>query len=133
MVDQSLPVSESFKEVNKVLRDGVASITNVIMTPGEINVDYADIVTVMKGKGRALFGTGNFLLLLVSCYRSLTATCASGESEGEERARNAIQKALNNPLLEDLSVKGARAVLINITSGPDLTLKEVSLVFFLLP
>jgi cell division protein FtsZ len=63
-LDQSLRVSEGFKEVDKVLRDGVASMVNLIVVPGEINADYADILTVMKGRGRALFGTGMLLTLL---------------------------------------------------------------------
>jgi cell division protein FtsZ len=97
--------SEAFKLADDVLYQGVRGVTDLIMTPGQINLDFADIRSVMSEMGKAMMGTG--------------------EAEGENRARQAAEMAINNPLLDDASVKGARGVLINITGGPDLTLFEV--------
>lgn len=97
--------NEAFKLADDVLYQGVRGVTDLIMTPGQINLDFADIRSVMSEMGKAMMG--------------------SGEAEGENRARQAAEMAINNPLLEDATVKGARGVLINITGGPDLTLFEV--------
>jgi cell division protein FtsZ len=88
-----------------VLHSGVRGVTDLIVMPGLINLDFADIKTVMSEMGKAMMGTG--------------------EAEGEERAMKAAEAAISNPLLDDVSMKGARGVLINITGGPDLTLLEV--------
>ena len=87
-----------------VLYQGICGITNLITNPGMINLDFADIKTVMANMGNAMMGTG--------------------ESSGENRAKNAAQAALNNPLLDDTNIKGARSILLNI-QGPDMALFEV--------
>ena len=88
-----------------VLHAGVRGVTDLIVMPGLINLDFADIKTVMSEMGKAMMGTG--------------------EAEGEERALKAAEAAISNPLLDDVSMKGARGVLINITGGPDMMLFEV--------
>jgi cell division protein FtsZ len=88
-----------------VLYQGVCGITDLITNPGMINLDFADIKTIMGNMGKAMMGTG--------------------ESSGEERAKNAAQAALNNPLLDDSSIKGAQSILLNIQGGPDMALFEV--------
>ena len=88
-----------------VLHSGVRGVTDLIVMPGLINLDFADIKTVMSEMGKAMMGTG--------------------EAEGEERALKAAEAAISNPLLDDVSMKGARGVLINITGGPDMMLFEV--------
>ena len=88
-----------------VLHSGVRGVTDLMVVPGLINLDFADIRSVMSEMGKAMMGTG--------------------EAEGEERARMAAEAAISNPLLDDVSMKGARGVLINITGGPDMTLFEV--------
>src|SRR5690348_10895020 len=88
-----------------VLHSGVRGVTDLIVMPGLINLDFADIKTVMSEMGKAMMGTG--------------------EAEGEERALKAAEAAISNPLLDEVSMKGARGVLINITGGPDMTLFEV--------
>jgi len=97
--------TEAFKLADNVLYQGVRGVTDLIMTPGQINLDFADIRSVMSEMGKAMMGTG--------------------EAEGDNRALQAAEMAINNPLLDDASVKGARGVLINITGGNDLTLFEV--------
>ena len=96
---------ESFDLSNKVLKHGVQSITDLMVRPGLINLDFADVETVMSGMGKAMMGTG--------------------EAEGEKRAFDAAESALKNPLIDEYSLKGARGLLINITGGKDLTLFEV--------
>ena len=88
-----------------VLHSGVRGVTDLMMMPGLINLDFADIRAVMGEMGKAMMGTG--------------------EAEGERRAIDAAEAAISNPLLEDVSMKGARGVLINITGGSDMTLFEV--------
>jgi cell division protein FtsZ len=90
---------------DNVLYMGVRGVTDLMVNPGMVNLDFADIRTVMAEMGKAMMGTG--------------------EAEGEERARKAAESAINNPLLEDISMQGARGVLINITGGYDMTLFEV--------
>lgn len=94
-----------FKKADNVLRDGVNSITALMVNPGLINLDFADIKTVMKNRGRAMMGTG--------------------EASGENRAIVAADAAISNPLLDNNSMRGAQGVLINIAGGDDLTLFEV--------
>ena len=96
---------ESFELSNRVLKHGVQSITDLMVRPGIINLDFADVETIMSGMGKAMMGTG--------------------EAEGDQRASEATDQALKNPLIDDYSLKGAKGLLINITGGKDLTLFEV--------
>jgi cell division protein FtsZ len=97
--------ADAFKMADDVLHSGVRGVTDLMVMPGLINLDFADIRTVMSEMGKAMMGTG--------------------EAEGDRRAIDAAEAAINNPLLEDVSMKGARGVLINITGGADMTLFEV--------
>ncbi|HEY6579164.1 MAG TPA: cell division protein FtsZ [Rhizomicrobium sp.] len=97
--------SQAFAMADDVLHSGVRGVTDLIVMPGLINLDFADIKTVMSEMGKAMMGTG--------------------EAEGEERALRAAEAAISNPLLDDVSMKGARGVLINITGGADMMLFEV--------
>jgi cell division protein FtsZ len=97
--------AEAFHMADRVLYSGVRGITDLMVMPGLINLDFADVRTVMAGMGTAMMGTG--------------------EGEGENRALKAAQSAIANPLLDDVSMKGAKGVLINITGGYDMTLFEV--------
>ena len=96
---------ESFELSNKVLKHGVQSVTDLMVRPGLINLDFADVETIMTSMGKAMMGTG--------------------EAEGENRAITATELALNNPLIDDYSLKGAKGLLVNITGGKDITLFEV--------
>ena len=98
-------IQESFQLFNSVLRHGVQSVTDLMVKDGLVNLDFADVETVMSSMGKAMMGTG--------------------EAEGEGRAAKATEIALNNPLIDDYSLKGAKGLLINITGGDDLTLFEV--------
>ena len=98
---------EAFKAANDVLLGAVKGIADLIMHPGMINVDFADVKTVMSEMGMAMMGTG------------------SGKS-GEERAREAAESAIRSPLLEDVNLQGARGILVNITAGENLSLGEFS-------
>ena len=97
--------ADAFKMADDVLHSGVRGVTDLMVMPGLINLDFADIRTVMSEMGKAMMGTG--------------------EAEGENRAIDAAEAAISNPLLDDVSMKGARGVLINITGGLDMTLFEV--------
>ncbi|MGP1274349.1 MAG: cell division protein FtsZ, partial [Caulobacterales bacterium] len=97
--------AEAFSMADQVLHSGVRGITDLMVMPGLINLDFADVRTVMNEMGKAMMGTG--------------------EASGEKRAIEAAHAAINNPLLDDVSMKGARGVLINITGGMDMTLYEV--------
>ncbi len=97
--------ADAFKMADDVLHAGVRGVTDLMVMPGLINLDFADIRAVMSEMGKAMMGTG--------------------EAEGDRRAIDAAEAAISNPLLEDVSMKGARGVLINITGGPDMTLFEV--------
>ncbi|HSR66621.1 MAG TPA: cell division protein FtsZ [Acidobacteriota bacterium] len=99
-------LADSFKFADDVLRQAVQGISDLITVPGVINLDFADVKTIMTGMGMALMGTGI--------------------ASGEDRALEAARKAINSPLLEDTSIEGARGVLINITGSSNLTLHEVS-------
>src|SRR5581483_1497527 len=105
-VAQTASVTEAFKTADDVLRQAVQGISDLITVPGFINLDFADVRTIMQGMGMALMGTGF--------------------ARGENRAIEATQEAISSPLLEEASIKGARGVLINVTGGPDLTLYEIN-------
>ncbi len=105
MANERTGYKEAFKMVDNVLYMGVRGVTDLITVPGEINLDFADIRTVMREMGKAMMGTG--------------------EADGENRAVRAAEAAINNPLLENTSMAGASGLLINITGGDDLTLFEV--------
>jgi cell division protein FtsZ len=97
--------SEAFGMADQVLHSGVRSITDLMVLPGLINLDFADVRTVMTEMGKAMMGTG--------------------EANGESRALRAAENAIRNPLLDEVTLKGAKAVLVNITGGDDMTLLEV--------
>ena len=99
-------MSEAFATADDVLRQAIQGISDLILVPGLINLDFADVKTIMSRMGIAIMGTG--------------------VASGDDRARVAATAAISSPLLEDASVNGARGVIINITGGPDLTLAEVS-------
>ncbi len=105
IVDKSTPILEAFKVADDVLRQAIQGIADVITTIGLINVDFADVRTVMMHQGRAVMGMG--------------------AARGTNRGIEAAQKAISSPLLEDGSVEGAKGVLLNITGGPGLSLHEV--------
>ncbi|HME21904.1 MAG TPA: cell division protein FtsZ [Acetobacteraceae bacterium] len=105
MANERTTWREAFKMADQVLYMGVRGVTDLMMAPGLVNLDFADIRTVMAEMGKAMMGTG--------------------EAEGENRAIRAAEAAISNPLLEDTSMNGARGLLINITGGDDLTLFEV--------
>ncbi len=105
IADKNTTLADAFIMADNVLYSGVRSITDLMMMPGLINLDFADIKSIMEDKGKAIMGTG--------------------EAEGENRARIAAEQALSNPLLDDCSMKGAKGVLINITGGNDITLMEI--------
>jgi cell division protein FtsZ len=98
-------MSQAFAMADEVLHAGVRGVTDLIVMPGLINLDFADIKSVITEMGKAMMGTG--------------------EAEGEDRAIRAADMAISNPLLDDVTMKGAKGVLINITGGPDLMLFEV--------
>jgi cell division protein FtsZ len=104
IVDKSTPMLEAFREADNVLRQGVQGISDLIAVPGLINLDFADVKTIMSNKGSALMGIG--------------------VSAGENRAAEAAKKAISSPLLET-SIDGAQGVLMNITGGTNLSLYEV--------
>ncbi len=105
-VERGTSLNEAFQIADDILRQAVQGISDLITVPGEINLDFADVKTIMHGMGMALMGTG--------------------VSSGEHRAVEAAQRAISSPLLEEASIEGAKGVLINITGGPDLTLFEVN-------
>src|SRR6266540_4206702 len=104
-VERATSLGEAFKIADDVLRQAVQGISDLITVPGEINLDFADVKTIMHGMGMALMGTG--------------------VSSGEHRAVEAAQRAISSPLLEEASIEGAKGVLINVTGGSDMTLFEV--------
>lgn len=104
-VERGTSLTQAFGVADDVLRQAVQGISDLITIPGVINLDFADVKTVMCGMGMALMGTGI--------------------SEGPNRATEAAQKAISSPLLEETSIMGARAVLINITGGSSMALHEV--------
>src|SRR5689334_2717833 len=105
LANERTTFTEAFRMADQVLHMGVRGVTDLMVMPGLINLDFADIRTVMSEMGKAMMGTG--------------------EAEGDRRAIDAAEAAISNPLLDDVSMKGARGVLINITGGLDMTLFEV--------
>ena len=105
IANEATTFENSFLLSNNVLKQGVRSITDLMVRPGLINLDFADVETVMSSMGKAMMGTG--------------------EAEGENRALAATESALNNPLIDDYSLKGAKGLLVNITGGDDIKLFEV--------
>ncbi len=105
VADKNTTLADAFILADNVLYSGVRSITDLMMMPGLINLDFADIKSIMQDKGKAIMGTG--------------------EAEGENRAIRAAEQALSNPLLDDSNMSGAKGVLINITGGSDITLFEI--------
>ncbi|MEM8658392.1 MAG: cell division protein FtsZ [Pseudomonadota bacterium] len=105
LANEKTTFTEAFSMADDVLYQGVKGVTDLMVRPGIINLDFADIRSVMDEMGKAMMGTG--------------------ESEGEDRAVQAAEKAIANPLLDEISLKGARGVLINVTGGSDLTLFEL--------
>ena len=105
IANESTTFEKSFSLSNDVLKHGVRSVTDLMVRPGLINLDFADVETVMSSMGKAMMGTG--------------------EAEGENRAIAATELALNNPLIDDYSLKGAKGLLVNITGGEDIKLFEV--------
>ena len=105
IANQKTTFAEAFNMADEVLHSGVRGVTDLMVMPGLINLDFADIRAVMSEMGKAMMGTG--------------------EAEGEQRAIAAAEAAISNPLLDEVSLKGARAMLINITAGMDISLFEV--------
>ena len=105
VASETTTFEESFSLSNDVLKHGVQSVTDLMVRPGMINLDFADVETVMTSMGKAMMGTG--------------------EAEGENRAMVATEMALNNPLIDEYSLQGAKGLLVNITGGSDIKLFEV--------
>lgn len=103
---RNITLLEAFKKADDILYHAVKGISDLIMVPGLINLDFADVSTIMSEMGMALMGTG--------------------VASGENRAVEAAQKAISSPLLEDNTIQGARGVLLNITGGPNMTLYEIN-------
>src|SRR5436305_1271077 len=101
-----MTLKDAFGMVDNVCVNAVRGISDLVIAPGLINVDFADVRTIMTGMGRALMGTGY--------------------GKGDKRAIEAAQQAISSPLLEDVSINGATGILLNITGGPDLTLAEMN-------
>jgi cell division protein FtsZ len=106
IIDRRTSLNDAFCIADEVLRQAIQGISDLILVPGLINLDFADVKTIMSGMGVAMMGTGT--------------------ADGDTRAMDAAQKAISSPLLEDSSVNGARGVIINVTGGPDLSLTEVN-------
>ena len=105
VVDRGTPLLDAFKVADTVLQQAVQGISDLILVPGLVNLDFADVRTIMSGMGMAMMGTG--------------------VGHGEHRALDAAQKAVASPLLDDTSIEGARGILINFTGGADLAIHEV--------
>ena len=106
MIDRNTSMLDAFTTADDVLRQAIQGISDLILVPGLINLDFADVKTIMSGMGVAMMGTAM--------------------AEGSSRAMDAAQRAISSPLLEDASVNGARGVIINVTGGPDMSLMEVN-------
>jgi cell division protein FtsZ len=104
IVDKKTPITQAFLIADDVLRQAVQGISDLITKPGEINIDFADVRTIMHGQGEALMGIG--------------------VGDGDNRAVDAATSAINNPLLEDASIEGAKRILVNVSGGLDFTLSE---------
>ncbi len=107
MVDRNMPLNDAFMKADEVLLSATKGISDLILIPGLVNLDFADIKTIMLDAGEALMGTG----------------MASGDNRGEIAARMALQ----SPLLEEISIEGARGVLVNVTGGSDMALFDISM------
>lgn len=107
IANEQTTFESAFKMADNVLHAGVRGVTDLITMPGLVNLDFADIRTIMTKMGKALMGTG--------------------EASGENRAIIACEEAISNPLLDDISIRGAKGVLVNMTGGPDMTLFEADL------
>src|SRR5256886_5393046 len=105
VVDRGTPLLEAFRVADSVLQQAVQGISDLILVPGLVNLDFADVRTIMSGMGMAMMGTG--------------------VGHGEHRALDAAQKAVASPLLDDTSIEGAKGILINFTGGSDLAIHEV--------
>jgi cell division protein FtsZ len=105
-LDDDLSILEAFRRADDVLVQAVRGISDLITQSGIINVDFADVKTIMQAQGRALMGTGY--------------------GKGERRALDAVEMAINSPLLDDISIDGAMGILLNFTAGPDVRLKEIN-------
>jgi cell division protein FtsZ len=105
-IDRRTPLPEAFAAADDILRQAIQGISDLILVPGLINLDFADVKTIMSHMGLAIMGTG--------------------VADGEDRAMQAANRAISSPLLEDASVKGARGVIINVTGGTDISLTEVA-------
>ena len=105
IANEKTTFAEAFRMADGVLQAAVRGVTDLMVRPGLINLDFADIRSVMMEMGKAMMGTG--------------------EAMGDDRAEHAAEAAINNPLLDDVSMKGARGVIVNVTGGPDMTLFEV--------
>jgi len=105
-VTKAIPFSDAFGLADGILRQAVRGISDIVTLPGLINVDFADVKAIMEGRGVALMGTGT--------------------ASGENRAIEAVQRAISSPLLEDTSIQGAKALLVNVTGCPDVSLFEIS-------
>src|SRR2546425_7525445 len=105
VVDRGTPLLEAFRVADTVLQQAVQGISDLILVPGLVNLDFADVRTIMSGMGMAMMGTG--------------------VGRGENRAVDAAQKAIASPLLDDTSIDGAKGILINFTGGPDLAIPQL--------
>jgi cell division protein FtsZ len=105
-VARNIPIMDAFRVADDVLRQAVQGISDIIMIPGLLNLDFNDVRAVMKGKGEAVMGTGI--------------------GEGDKRAIEAAQRAISNPLLEDTTIEGARGIIVNVTGGTNLSLTEAT-------
>lgn len=103
----NIPVKDSFKEADNILRQGVQTITDLIAVPALINLDFADVRTIIENKGNALFGIGM--------------------SKGEHKAKQAATKAISSPLLDDVAIKGAKNAIVNVTGGSTMTLTDANI------
>jgi cell division protein FtsZ len=103
---KEMPLLDAFRKADEILYQAAKGISDLILVPGLINLDFADVKTVMSEMGMAMMGMGT--------------------ASGENRAVEAAQRAISSPLLEDISIHGAKGILINITGGPDLTLSEIN-------
>jgi len=106
VIDRSTSMLDAFVTADDVLRQAIQGISDLILVPGLINLDFADVKTIMSGMGVAMMGTAM--------------------AEGQTRATDAANRAISSPLLEDASVEGARGVIVNVTGGPDMALMEVN-------
>lgn len=104
----NIPLKDSFKEADNILRQGVQTITDLIAVPALINLDFADVRTIIENKGNALFGIGM--------------------SKGEHKAKQAATKAISSPLLDDVAIKGAKNAIVNVTGGTTMTLTDANIV-----